>query len=117
VRPGTPDRGVPCTLSSGICLGATTTLETATRPDTKPNPDFRDRFGSYYNREPNKPLFVTALLYLSEAWPNEWDAETLFLDEKTQTGFFVRPKQVRIGPKTSSHNPQPRPVRVGPLVL
>jgi len=46
--------------------------------------------------EPGKPLFVTALLYLDEAWPNDWDAETLFLDDKTQTGFFVRPKAGRL---------------------
>jgi len=65
-------------------------------PATVPPSPWRDRFGSYYNREPCKPLMATALLYLDEAWPNEWDAETLFLDDRTGTGVFVRPRAGRL---------------------
>lgn len=43
-------------------------------------------------QEPGKPLFLSLLLYLNSEWEREWDAETLFLDTHTETGFFVRPK-------------------------
>lgn len=32
------------------------------------------------NGEPGRPLLVSLLLYLDEAWPRDWAAETLFLD-------------------------------------
>jgi hypothetical protein len=51
--------------------------------------------GSYPNRTPGKPLFVTLLLYLDYFWPRSFDAETLFLDDDTETGIFVRPKKYR----------------------
>ena len=53
-----------------------------------PSP-WRDRHGLYVNREPHKPLFVTALVYLNPEWPEDWDAETLFLDPKTGTALCV----------------------------
>lgn len=53
---------------------------------------WRDAFGSYMNRTPGKPRFVTLLLYLDADWPNEFDGETLFMDCATSTGVFVRPK-------------------------
>ncbi len=37
-----------------------------------------------------KPLCVSAILYLNEDWPPEYDAETLFLDPGTGTGALVR---------------------------
>lgn len=52
--------------------------------------------GGYVNREPGRPLYVSALLYLDAAWPEENDAETLFLDPPTGTGVFVRPKCGRL---------------------
>jgi len=48
-------------------------------PNMLPPSPWRDRHGPYINREPAKPLFVSALLYLNPDWPEEWDAETLFL--------------------------------------
>jgi hypothetical protein len=56
---------------------------------------WRDAYGAYSNREPGKPLFVTLLLYLDPDWPNQWDAETLFMDCATSTGVFVRPRPGR----------------------
>ncbi len=52
--------------------------------------------GGYVNRERGKPLFVSAILYIDEAWPENNDAETLFLDPPTGCGLFVRPKQGRV---------------------
>ena len=37
-----------------------------------------------------KPLCVSMLVYLNEAWPPEFDAETLFLDPGSGTGVLVR---------------------------
>jgi hypothetical protein len=37
-----------------------------------------------------KPLCASAILYLNEEWPPEFDAETLFLDPGTGTGALVR---------------------------
>jgi probable phosphoglycerate mutase len=50
---------------------------------------------NYLNREPGKPYWVTLLLYLNDGWPKHWDAETLFLDLPSDTGFFVRPGKYR----------------------
>ena len=52
--------------------------------------------GGYVNRERGRPLFVSAILYLDEVWPEDADAETLFLDPPTGTGLFVRPRQGRV---------------------
>lgn len=46
--------------------------------------------------QPGKPLFVSMLMYLDEEWPEEYDAETLFLDPETSTGVFVRPAAGRV---------------------
>ena len=55
-----------------------------------------ERHGLYYNREPGKPLLVSLLIYLNEAWPEPWDAETLVLDPATGTGVFIRPQPGRV---------------------
>lgn len=39
-----------------------------------------EAFGDYVNGEPGRPLLVSLLLYLDDAWPRDWAAETLFLD-------------------------------------
>jgi len=52
--------------------------------------------GCYFNREPNRPLFVTMLIYPQEDWPARFDAETLFLDPASAVGAFVRPKPYRV---------------------
>lgn len=52
--------------------------------------------GLYCNRERDRPLFVTAMVYPQSAWPEDWDAETLFLDPATQTGVAVRPAPYRV---------------------
>ena len=52
--------------------------------------------GEYVNGEPNKPLFVSALVYLNDTWPDRWDAETLFMDGASSTGVFVRPRPGRL---------------------
>ncbi|KAK3272238.1 hypothetical protein CYMTET_19455 [Cymbomonas tetramitiformis] len=53
------------------------------------------RHGHYLNRTAGKPLFVSLLLYLNDEWPLQWDGETMFLDERTGTGVFVRPQPYR----------------------
>mmetsp|Transcript_898 Transcript_898/g.3267 ORF Transcript_898/g.3267 Transcript_898/m.3267 type:complete len:376 (+) Transcript_898:52-1179(+) len=59
-----------------------------------PSP-WTERYGYYFNRERGKPLFVSLLLYLNKEWALDNDAETLFLDNDTATGVFVRPKAYR----------------------
>lgn len=39
------------------------------------------------NGESGRPLLVSLLLYLDDAWPRDWAAETLFLD--TQVGHHI----------------------------
>ncbi|GFH18819.1 Fe2OG dioxygenase domain-containing protein, partial [Haematococcus lacustris] len=53
-------------------------------------------YGYYYNREPGRPRFVSMLLYLNDAWPDELHAETLFVDPSTQVGVFARPAPGRV---------------------
>lgn len=57
--------------------------------------DWVRQYGQYPNTQPGKPLFVTLLLYLNPEWKREWAAETLFLDDSTEAGLFVRPKPYR----------------------
>jgi hypothetical protein len=49
-----------------------------------------EAFGDYVNGEPGRPLLVSLLLYLDEAWPRDWAADTLFLDCEvgTYSPFF-----------------------------
>jgi probable phosphoglycerate mutase len=62
-----------------------------------PTSPWAERFGLYVNRERNKPLFVSALVYLNpNVWPASYDAETMFLDPGTGTGVFVRPQPGRL---------------------
>ena len=59
-----------------------------------PSP-WTDAFGDYCNGEPGRPLLVSLLLYLDAAWPRDWAAETLFLDDGTDCGVVVRPRRYR----------------------
>lgn len=59
-----------------------------------PSP-WSDAYGDYCNGEPGRPLLVSLLLYLDAAWPRDWDAETLFLDDATDCGVVVRPRRYR----------------------
>ncbi len=59
-----------------------------------PSP-WTDAFGDYCNGEPGRPLLVSLLLYLDAGWPRDWAAETLFLDDGTDTGIVVRPRPCR----------------------
>ena len=62
-------------------------------PSAFPDSQWRRLHGDYSNREPGRPLFVSLLLYLDDAWPRDWDAETLFLDGQTDVGLVVRPRR------------------------
>ncbi|KAK9804412.1 hypothetical protein WJX72_011538 [[Myrmecia] bisecta] len=64
-------------------------------PSAFPPSPWVDTFGDYCNGEPGKPLFVSLMVYLDEAWPRDWDAETLFLDSANDVGVIVRPKRFR----------------------
>ena len=65
-------------------------------PAAFPDSIWTAQYGAYCNREPGKPLFVSLLLYLNDAWAREWDAETLFLDADTDVGLVVRPKRCEL---------------------
>jgi hypothetical protein len=78
-------------VANAACAGDSFSWHVDADPSTQAPP-----LGGHLNREVGKPLFVSALLYLDAHWPNEFDAETLFLDPPTGTGIFVRPKEGRI---------------------
>ncbi|GLC46484.1 hypothetical protein PLESTM_001880600 [Pleodorina starrii] len=61
-----------------------------------PHSPWVHNFGYYHNRELSRPLFVSMLLYTNETWPEDYHAETLFLDPETQLGLFVRPAPGRV---------------------
>jgi probable phosphoglycerate mutase len=65
-------------------------------PSSLPPSAWATAHGDYVNRERGKPLFVSALLYLDAHWPDEFDAETLFLDPPSGAGIFVRPRRGRV---------------------
>ena len=65
-------------------------------PSAFPPCEWTAAHGTYTNRERGKPLFVSVILYLDEEWPDEFGAETHFLDRQTGLGFFVRPKCGRV---------------------
>lgn len=65
-------------------------------PSSLPPSEWTAAHGSYTNRERGKPLFVSCILYLDADWPDDFEAETHFLDRQTSTGFFVRPKCGRV---------------------
>lgn len=48
------------------------------------------RFGLHSNREPGRPRLVSAVVYLNDEWPPEWDADTLFADPPSGGGLLVR---------------------------
>ena len=65
-------------------------------PSSLPPSEWTATHGTYTNRERGRPLFVSAILYLDEVWPDDFEAETHFLDRQTGAGFFVRPKCGRV---------------------
>ena len=65
-------------------------------PSSLPPSEWTAAVGTYTNRERGLPLFVSAILYLDEEWPDDYEAETQFLDRQTGAGFFVRPKMGRV---------------------
>ncbi|BDA51114.1 hypothetical protein COCOBI_17-3340 [Coccomyxa sp. Obi] len=75
--------------------GDTYTWHVDADPSTLPDSRWTELFGDYVNGEPGRPLLVSLLLYLDDAWPRDWAAETLFLDSQTDVGLVVRPKRYR----------------------
>lgn len=65
-------------------------------PSSLPPSEWMAAHGTYTNRERGKPLFISAILYLDAEWPDEFEAETHFLDRQAGAGFFVRPKCGRV---------------------
>jgi probable phosphoglycerate mutase len=66
---------------------------------------FALQYGAYFNREPGLPLLVTIMIYLNDAWSDEYHAETLFLDPATGVGAFssARPGRVVLQEQDVSH--------------
>ncbi len=62
-------------------------------PTSFPPSPWLEMFGDYVNGEPGCPLLVSLLLYLDAEWDRTFGAETLFLDDDTDVGVFVRPKR------------------------
>ena len=52
-------------------------------------------YDAYTNGAPEKPLFVSLLVYADEVWDSEWDAETLFLEQSKGVGLLVQPRPGR----------------------
>ena len=67
-------------------------------PALFPPSPWTDCFGRYPNRAggENAPRFVTALVYLSPEWREEWGAPTRFLDPPTGEVLEVTPRPGRI---------------------
>lgn len=56
----------------------------------------RSFLSRHTQREPRRPLFVSVVLYLNEAWADDLHSETLVLDPVMQVGLFVRPAPGRM---------------------
>lgn len=52
-------------------------------------------YGDYFNGEPGRPLLVSLLVYLNDAWQADWGGETLFLDGASGVGLAVCPRPGR----------------------
>lgn len=65
-------------------------------PNLLPPSPWTDYYGRYPNREPGRPRFVTALLYLSPEWQSEWGAPTRFLDLPTSEVLEVDARPGRL---------------------
>lgn len=63
--------------------------------DAPPSP-WRDAFGAYPNRSRGKPRWITALVYVSREWRDEWAAPTRFLDPAGPRVLEVRPSPGRV---------------------
>mmetsp|Transcript_6560 Transcript_6560/g.24355 ORF Transcript_6560/g.24355 Transcript_6560/m.24355 type:complete len:245 (+) Transcript_6560:998-1732(+) len=50
-----------------------------------------ERYGWYPNRRRGHPLFASVVIYLDREWPEEYQAETLFMDIDSGVGVCVRP--------------------------
>jgi len=91
-------QGVDCScfLANAAATGDAFSWHVDADPESFPSPTaWTIQHGTYCNREPGKPLFVSLLLYLDDSWPLDNNAETLFLDSLTETGVVVRPKPYR----------------------
>ena len=77
---------------AGDCFGWHRDAQPA---ELAPAAPWAERHGLYYNREPGKPLLVSLIVDLNDAWKLDFDAETLFLDPATGTGVIVRPQPGR----------------------
>ncbi|GIL50228.1 hypothetical protein Vafri_6459 [Volvox africanus] len=98
---GDDSGGVDTSLSSfvgnAVMPGDPCAWHTDADPTTvPPHSPWVHNFGYYHNRELGRPLFVSMLLYLNEIWPEDYHAETMFLDPETQLGLFVRPAPGRV---------------------
>eukprot|EP00884_Botryococcus_braunii_P000585 jgi/Botrbrau1/10527/Bobra.7_1s0008.1 len=82
-------------LANAPVAGDTYSWHVDADPSSFPAGAYVAKYGDYVNGEPGCPLLVSLLLYLVSDWDRSWDAETLFLDESTDTGVFVRPKRYR----------------------
>ena len=66
-------------------------------PALLPPSPWTDCFGRYPNRQPGKPRFVSALVYLNEEWKwPEWGAPTRFLDPPTGEVLEIPPAPGRL---------------------
>ena len=65
-------------------------------PMLLPPSPWTDYYSRYPNRDPGRPRFVTALLYLPAEWRAEWGAPTRFLDTPTARVLETTPSPGRL---------------------
>jgi hypothetical protein len=65
-------------------------------PSLLPPSPWLDVHGHYPNRCPGKPRFVTAVVYVNEAWGETWGAGTVFLDPPTEETVEVEVRPGRV---------------------
>lgn len=81
-----PDQAVTCAhfVGNAPVHGDEYTWHIDADPASLPDCVWTAAFGDYVNGEPGQPLLVSLLLYLDDAWPRDWAAETLFLDAEVR---------------------------------
>jgi len=65
-------------------------------PNLTPPSPWTDVYGRYPNRCPEKPRFMSCLIYLRDWNEEEWGAPTRFLDVATDTPYDVQAKPGRV---------------------
>jgi len=65
-------------------------------PYALPSSSWTDCFGRYLNRCPGRPRFVSALVYLSPKWHEDWGGPTRFLDPPSGEVLSIYPKPGRL---------------------